>query len=82
MSNTIRKDYYAEFCGGPIFGEAWKATADRKKWYKPHKKNKEQWLNKLRPGNKAKMKEAMRHPDEDGEIVLPVEKKTDCWYYN
>ncbi len=82
MSHTKRKDYYVEADGKPLFGEKWKATSDRKKWYKPSKKIKKNFLVKLRPGNKAKLKQAMNHPDEDGEIILPVEKKTDAWYYN
>ena len=82
MSHTTRKDYYVEADGEPIFGPKWKATADRKKWYKPAKKQKEAWLGKIRPGNKAAMKRAMAHPNEDGDVMLPTERKTDCWYYN
>lgn len=82
MSRTTRKDYYVEANGKPLFGPEWKAKADRKKWYKPSKKNKRGYLGKIRPGRKPEMKRAMGHPDEDGEIVLPVERKTDVWYHN
>ena len=40
MSRTKRKDHYIEKHGEPIFGDEWKATSDRKKWYKPSKKAK------------------------------------------
>jgi hypothetical protein len=82
MSNTKRKDYYIEANGSPLFGDEWKATADRKKWYKPSKKNKDGQLKKIRPVTRPKIKNAMQRPDEDGEVILPVDKKTDIWYYN
>lgn len=82
MSNTKRKDHYIESSGSPLFGTEWKATADRKKWYKPSKKNKDGQLKKIRPVTRPKIKNAMLHPDEDGEVILPVDKKTDVWYYN
>ena len=82
MSHTTRKDYYVEANGEPLFGPTWKATADGKKWYKPAKKQKQGWLGKVRPGNKVAMKRAMVRADEDGDVVLPVERKTDTWYYN
>ncbi len=71
-----------EVSGEPVFGPKWKATADRKKWYKPSKKNKKGYLGKIRLGKKPAMKQAMAHPDEDGQVVLPVERRTDDWYYN
>ncbi len=82
MSHTVRKDYYVEVSGEPLFGPKWKATADRKKWYKPSKKSKAGYLGKIRPGRKVEMKRAMVHPDEDGDIILPQERRTDTWYYN
>ena len=82
MSKTKRKDHYIEVSGKPIFDKEWKAEADRKKWYKPSKSDKEGWLGKIRPGKKVAMKRAMKTPDEDGEIILPIEKKTDTWFYN
>jgi len=82
MSHTIRKDYYVEADGKPLFGAEWKATSDRKKWYKPAKKQKQGWLGKVRLGNKVAMKRAMVRADEDGDVVLPRERKTDTWYYN
>ena len=82
MSNTKRKDHYIEASGSHLFGDEWKATADRKKWYKPSKKNKDGQLKKIRPVTRPKIKNAMLRPDEDGEVILPVDKKTDVWYYN
>ena len=82
MSNTIRKDHYVEAHGKPCFGEKWKATADRKKWYKPSKKQKSGFTGKLRVGRKVELDRAMNRPDEDGEIVLPKEKKSDVWFFN
>ena len=81
MSNTKRKDYYIEACGSPLFEKKWKATSDKKKWYKPSSKAK-QYLIKIRPGNRVAMNRAMRKLDEDNEIILPEERITDCWNYN
>lgn len=61
--------------------QTWKSTADRKRWYKPSAKAK-RYLEKIRPANKSKMKQAMLHPDEHNHIILPVDHKTDQWYYN
>jgi hypothetical protein len=82
MSKTIRKDHYVEVHGEPCFGETWEATMDKKKWYKPGRKQKEGYVGKVRPVKKGDFKRAMMHPDEDGEVILPKEKKTDVWYYN
>lgn len=82
MSKTKRKDHYLEATGKPCFGEEWKAISDRKKWYKPSRKDKQGSLSKLRPGRKVELKRAMQRPDEHGQVILPVEKKTDIWYYN
>ena len=82
MSNTKRKDHYIEAHGKSIFDENWKATMDKKKWYKPSKKNKEGGLMKIRVGRRRDLNKAMQHPDEDGEVILPLEKKSDVWYYN
>ena len=82
MSNTKRRDYYVDACGVSCMNKDWMATADRKKWYKPSKKDKHGWLEKIRLGRKIEMKRAMLHPDDDGEIILPKEKRTDVWYYN
>jgi hypothetical protein len=80
MSNTKRKDYYVEAYGSPLFGKRWKATSDKKKWYKPGMKAKK-YLLKARPGNRIKMNRAMQKLDEDNEIILPEERITDRWYY-
>jgi hypothetical protein len=82
MSNTTRGDYYIEANGEPCFGKKWEAVMDKKKWYKPSKKQKNGYLSKIRLGRRTDMKKAMKHPDEDGDIILPVQKKTDVWYYN
>jgi hypothetical protein len=82
MSNTKRKDYYVTVSDYYPDSKKWKATSDRKKWYKPTKKAKKGYVGKARLGRKADMKRAMMRPDEDGEIILPVEKKTDVWFYN
>lgn len=96
MSKTLRRDHYEDTkkkVGDQIFlgqvitndddaNEKWKMFRDKKKWYKPSKKQKNGYLSKLRTARRVDMKKAMMHPDEDGEIVLPVEKKTDVWYYN
>ncbi len=83
MSNTKRRDYYVEVDGEPCFGKKWEDTMDKKKWYKPSKKQKKGgYVGKLRNARRVDMKKAMQHPDEDGEIVLPRERRTDVWYYN
>jgi hypothetical protein len=81
MSNTKRKDYYVDTYGSPLSEKKWKATSDKKKWYKPSSKAKE-WLQKERPGKKVKLRRAMQKVDEDNEIILPIDKKTDSWNWN
>lgn len=84
MSNTKRKDHYVEASGTPLFNEnkPWKVVGDKKKWYKPSKKQKNGYLSKIRLARRSDMKKAMNRPDIDGEVILPVSKKTDLWYYN
>jgi hypothetical protein len=84
MSNTKRRDHYVDANGKPLFDEdkPWKVLGDRKKWYKPSKKAKEGDLMKVRVGRRRDLNKAMLHPDDDGDVILPVEKKTDVWYYN
>lgn len=82
MSNTKRRDHYVEAYGRPLFGETWEATRDKKKGYKPYKKHKEGNLMKIRVGRRRDLNKAMLHPDEDGQVILPSEKKSDVWYFN
>lgn len=83
MSDTKRRDYYIDRFGEPCFGPEWKATSDKKKWYKPRKKSKTRgYVHKLRNDRREKHKEAMRHPDEDGQVILPNTKHSDVWYHN
>jgi hypothetical protein len=82
MSNTKRKDHYVDKHGKPVFGKMWEATMDKKKWYKPSKKVKNGSLMKVRVGRRRDMNKAALQPDEDGQVILPPEKKTDVWYYN
>lgn len=87
MSKTKRKDHYLETGQGSLHEtfqpeKAWRDTSDRKKWYKPSKKDKQGWLSKIRKGRKVQLNRAMQRPDEHGQVILPVEKKTDVWYYN
>lgn len=81
MSRTKRKDHYIEKHGEPIFGDEWKATADKKKWYKPSKKAKK-YLDKTRTNKDSLIKKAMLNPDDDGNVILPPKKNTDTWNYN
>ena len=81
MSRTERKDRFVEKNGAPIFEKEWRVAADKKKWYKPSKKDKK-WLDKSRTDKDSVLKKAMLNPDEDGNVILPPKKNTDTWNYN
>jgi len=81
MSRTKRKDHFIEKYGEPLFGDKWEATSDKKKWYKPSKKQKK-FLEKERTDKPSLIKKAMQNPDEDGNVLLPPKKNTDTYYFN
>lgn len=82
MSRTKRKDYYVEAFGEPLFDKDWKATSDKKKWYKPNKGYKKCQRKKDSVKPKQRFKEAIKHGDDWDNVVIEDPKRHDTWDWN
>jgi hypothetical protein len=78
MSHTKRGDAYLDHHNWTIFDKKWKATSDRKKWYKPGRKSKV----RLAKGEKASERRLLDKVILDPESApMPRCPKTHVWDY-
>ena len=82
MSKTIRKEDPYNNSKKLSKKEKWKATRDRKPWYKPSKDFKETNRHRERAETNGAIRNAVANNKDFDEIIIPDAKRHDEWDWN